>query len=112
MLDSGKDSAVRKKAAQIVSVVLTLAPVLTAIFPWVQKTIKLSVESRKILDGAYATQQAQQAEQITNATDKPIPQKLSELQSEISRGSLPAYALKTAQNAPGEAIGDRCLTYP
>jgi len=77
--------------ARLLSLFLTLLPTITVILPWIKKSLDASLEARKILEGAYATQQAKHAEKIANATDKPTPQKVSELQTDISNGSLAAY---------------------
>jgi hypothetical protein len=82
---------VQLQVAKIISWFLTLLPALAVILPWIKKSIEASVEAKKILEGAYVTQQAKHAEEIANATDKPLPQKISELQADISRGSVAAY---------------------
>jgi hypothetical protein len=82
---------VQLQVARIISWFLTLLPTLAVVLPWVKKSIEASVEAKKILEGAYVTQQAKHAEEIANATDKPLPQKISELQADISRGSVAAY---------------------
>jgi len=74
-----------------VSVLFALAPILRVAIPWIIKVRQASTESRKILEGSYATQQAKKAEKISSTTDTPIPEKIAELQAEISNGSLPAY---------------------
>lgn len=70
---------------------LALAPALRVAVPWIINVREASTEARKILEGSYATQQAKKAEKISSTTDKPIPEKIAELQAEISNGSLPAY---------------------
>jgi hypothetical protein len=82
---------VQLQAAKLITWVLTFLPTLAVILPWVKKSIEASVESKKILEGAYVAQQAKHADEIANATDKPLPQKISELQADISRGSVAAY---------------------
>jgi hypothetical protein len=70
---------------------LTLLPTLAVIAPWIKKSIEASVEAKKILEGAYVAQQARYAEEIANSTNIPLPQKISALQTDISRGSIAAY---------------------
>jgi len=82
---------VQLRIARLLSLFFTLLPTITVILPWIKKSLDASLEARKILEGAYATQQAKHAEKIANATDKPTPQKISELQTDISNGSLAAY---------------------
>ncbi len=82
---------IQRRVAQAVSFFLMILPTLIVILPWIKKSISLSLEAKKILEGAYVTQQAKQAEEIANSTDKPLPQKISELQADVSEGSLAAY---------------------
>jgi hypothetical protein len=82
---------VQLQVAKFITWFLTLLPTLAVIAPWIKKSIEASIESKKILEGAYVAQQAKHAEEIANATDKPLPQKISELQADISRGSVAAY---------------------
>ena len=82
---------IQRNTAMAVSGLMTALPIVTPVLMWVRKVISFNLEANKILEGAYVTQQAKYAEEIVNATDKPLPQKVSELQDQISRGSLAAY---------------------
>jgi len=82
---------IQLRIAQVIAFLLTLLPTLVAILPWIKKSIDAGLEAKKILEGAYVTQQAKQAEEIANSTEMPLPQKISELQNDISQGSLAAY---------------------
>lgn len=77
--------------AQGISIFLTILPVAKVLYSWAVKFVSISQEANKILEGAYATQQAKHAEIIVNSTDMPLSQKISQLQNDISQGSLAAY---------------------
>jgi hypothetical protein len=82
---------IQRNIVMTISGLMTALPVIAPVLMWVRKVINFNMEANKILEGAYVTQQAKYAEEVVNSTDMPLPQKISELQDQISKGSLAAY---------------------
>ncbi len=77
--------------AMAASFAATLLPLITSGLSWVQKVANFNAKAKVILEDAYKNQQAKQAEEIANSTKKSPIQKITELQNEVSQGSLAAY---------------------
>jgi uncharacterized caspase-like protein len=90
-LAKGASTSIELWIKPVLSLIVAALPALRIAIPWVKKSMDASLEAKKILEGAYAAQQAKKAEEIANSTNKPLSKKVSELQAEISNGSLPAY---------------------
>lgn len=82
---------IQRKMAVVTSFIVTALPFVSASLYWWQKVASFNAKAKVILEDAYKNQQAKQAEEIANSTKKSPAQKITDLQKEVSQGSLAAY---------------------
>ena len=83
--------SIDQRMPQAIALLMMFMPALRVLIRWLQKSVKFGQNAKQILEGAYSAQQAKDADKITTSTEKPLPQKVAELQKEIANGSVAAY---------------------